>query len=108
DALAVEDVELGLLERRRDLVLDHLDAGLVADDLVALLDGAGAPDVEPDRRVELERVAPGGGLRVAEHDADLHADLVDEDDQTVRALDRAGELAQRLRHETSLQAGQRI
>ena len=33
------------------------------------------------RGVELERVAAGGGLRAAEHHADLHADLVDEDDQ---------------------------
>src|SRR4051812_43015716 len=31
DALSVEDVELGLLEGRRDLVLDDLDAGAVAD-----------------------------------------------------------------------------
>ena len=30
DALAVEDLELGLLERRRDLVLHDLDARLVA------------------------------------------------------------------------------
>ena len=40
DALAVHDVELDLLERRRDLVLHDLDAGLVADHLVAFLDGA--------------------------------------------------------------------
>jgi hypothetical protein len=54
--------------------------------------------------VELERVAAGGGLGVAEHHADLHADLVDEDDDGVRALDVAGELAQRLRHQARLQA----
>src|SRR5438477_12841222 len=40
NALAVHDVELDLLERRRELVLHHFDAGLVADDLLALLDGA--------------------------------------------------------------------
>src|SRR5215467_12459551 len=62
DALAVHDVELDHLERRRHLVLDHLDAGLVADHLLALLDGADAPDVEPDGCIELERVAAGGGL----------------------------------------------
>src|ERR1043165_5108806 len=38
DTLAVHDGELDLLERRRELVLDHLDAGLVADHLVAVLD----------------------------------------------------------------------
>ena len=41
----------------------------------------------------------------AVHDADLHADLVDEDDHRVRARDRAGQLAQRLAHQPGLQAG---
>src|SRR5207237_10605630 len=104
DAVAVHDVELRLLEGRRDLVLHHLDAGLGADDLVALLDRADAADVHPHGGIELERVATGRGLRVAEHDADLHADLVDEDDQRVGALDVAGELAQRLAHEARLPA----
>jgi hypothetical protein len=87
DALAVHDVELDLLERRRHLVLDHLDAGLVADHLVALLDRADAADVEAHRGVELQRVAAGGGLGAAEHHADLHADLVDEDHHAVGALE---------------------
>src|SRR5579885_3689439 len=48
DPLAVHDLELRLAERRRDLVLHHLDAGHVADDLIAVLDGADATDVETD------------------------------------------------------------
>src|SRR5690606_40024695 len=48
DAGAVHDVEFGLLERRRDFVFNHLDAGLVTDNFVALFDGADAPDVETD------------------------------------------------------------
>src|SRR5690606_9234402 len=44
DALAVEDLELAHTERRRDLVLHHLHAGLVAEHLVALLDRADAAD----------------------------------------------------------------
>ncbi len=95
DALAVEDVELDLAERRRHLVLDHLHARAVADDGRVLaagdrgfLDGADAADVEPHARVELERVAAGGRLGAAEHDADLHADLVDEDEQAVAARRR--------------------
>ena len=35
DALVVHDVELGHAERRRHLVLDHLDLGPVADDVGA-------------------------------------------------------------------------
>ena len=108
DALAVEDVEQRLAERRRDLVLDDLDPRLVADDLLAALDGADAADVEADRRVELERVAAGGGFGAAEHHADLHPDLVDEDDQRVGALDVGGELAQRLAHQAGLQAHVRV
>src|SRR5690554_7650973 len=37
DPLAVEDLELGLAEGRRHLVLDHLDPGLVAGDLVDVI-----------------------------------------------------------------------
>src|SRR5207244_8043097 len=43
DALAVDDVELGLLERRGDLVLDHLAAGAVADRVGAVLQRLDAP-----------------------------------------------------------------
>src|SRR5262249_30203066 len=103
-AFAVHDIELDLLERRSELVLDHLDAGLVADHLVALLDRADPADVEAHGRVEFERMPPGRGLGRAVHDPDLHADLVDEDHHRVRAIDRGGELAQRLTHQPRLQA----
>src|SRR5690606_37074344 len=61
DAFAIHDIELDLAERRCQLVLDHLDARLVADDLIALLDRADASDVETDRGIELQRIAAGGG-----------------------------------------------
>src|SRR5690606_40753544 len=67
-------VEFDLLERRRDFVLDDLDPGFVADDLVALLDRADAADVQAHGGIELERVAARGSFGVAEHDADLHAE----------------------------------
>src|SRR3569623_34195 len=97
DTLTVHDVDLDLLERRRDLVLDDLLASRVADDIVAVLDLPGAADVEADARVELERFAAGRGLRIAVHHADLHAQLVDDDHHAARAADRAGQLAKRLR-----------
>ena len=104
DALAVHDVELGLPERRGHLVLHDLDPGAVADDLDAVLDGLDAADVEPDRRVELQRPAAGRGLGRAEHHADLLAQLVDEDADGVRLVEVGGELAQRLGHEPGLEA----
>jgi hypothetical protein len=56
----------------------------------------------------LSALPPVVVLRVAEHHADLHADLVDEDDERVGALDVGGELAQRLAHEAGLQAHLRL
>src|SRR5262249_15868789 len=106
DALPIHNVELDGLERRRHLVLHHLDAGLVADHLLALLDGTDPPDVEPHRSVELERIAAACGLGRTEHHADLHADLVDEDHHAARLGDGRGELAQGLAHQPRLQARQ--
>src|SRR5260370_1915940 len=73
--LAVHDIEIDNLERRRHFVLDDFDAGLVADDLVPLLNCADAPDVETDRSVEFECVAARRGLRIAAHHADFVAEL---------------------------------
>ena len=108
DAFAVHHVELGFAERRRDLVLHDLHAGAAADDDVAVLDAGDAADVDADRRVELQRAAAGRGFRIAEHDADLLAQLVDEDEARLRLRDGAGELAERLRHEARLQAHLRV
>ena len=104
DARAVHDVELANLEGRGDLVLDDLDADAVADDVAPLLDGVDAADVHADGGEELERAAAGSGLGVAEHDADLLAELVDEDAGGVRLGEGAGELAKGLAHETGLEA----
>ena len=79
DALSVHDVELGLLEGRGDLVLDDLDADAVADVLAVDLDAVDATDVHADGREELEGATARRSLGVAEHDADLLAQLVDED-----------------------------
>ena len=104
DPLAELDVELGLAERRRDLVLDDLDADAVADRLVAVLERLDAADVEALRGVELQRAAARLGLRRAEHHADLLADLVGQDAQRLRAVEVARELAHRLGHHPRLQA----
>src|SRR3546814_20262237 len=71
---------------------------------VTVLDGADAPDVETDRGIELQGMAAGRGLGIAEHPADLHADLVDEDDQGVGLGDRRGQLEQRMAHQARLPA----
>ena len=96
DALAEHDVELGLAEGRRHLGLDDLDPDVVADDVAALLDALDPADVQPDGGVELQGVAAGGGLGVAVHDADLHAELVDEDDHAVGLGDGTRQLPEGL------------
>src|SRR5205823_4030275 len=64
DPGAVDDVELGLLERGRDLVLDDLHAHAVADRLDALLQRLDPADVEANGRVELERASARRRLRI--------------------------------------------
>src|SRR5690606_9433835 len=71
NALPVHDIEFDLLERRRDLVLDHLHARRVADDLVAVLDLAGTANVEANRGIEFERIAARRRLGIAIHHPDL-------------------------------------
>ena len=102
--LAVEDIEFALGERGGHLVLDDLDAGAVTDDLFAVLDGRDAADVETLGRIELEGVAAGGGFGVAEHHANLHAQLVDEQHAGVGLGEDAGKLAERLAHEAGLES----
>jgi hypothetical protein len=55
---------------------------------------------------QFDRATVDVSLRSAwlEHDADLHTNLVDEDEQAVRSGDRRRELAERLAHEARLDA----
>ena len=56
-----------------------LTSGAVAgDDAIGLLDRADAADVDAHAGVEFQRLAAGRRLGVAEHHADLFADLVGE------------------------------
>src|SRR5579875_5350 len=67
---AVEDVELRHLEGRADLVLHDLHAGPVTDRLGAVLERLDPPHVQPDRRVELQRLPAGGRFgAVVDHHA---------------------------------------
>src|SRR5581483_199430 len=102
DALIIKNIEFALLEGRSQLVFDHFNARLTPDNLFTLFDRADAPDIQTQGGVKLERVAARGGFGVAEHHADLHADLINKDNQGVRALDVGRELAQRLGHQARL------
>src|SRR5262249_42145262 len=62
DADPEQNVELRSAERRRQLVLDDLHLGTVADRIGAILERLDPANVQPDGRVELERPPTGGGL----------------------------------------------
>ena len=108
NAMTVQDIELYFTEGRGKLVLDHLHARAVTDGYWvftgsnALFDGSDAANVQALGGVELEGVATSRGLGATKHDTDLHADLVGEHDDTVRAVHGARDFAQCLAHEASL------
>src|SRR5690606_28864959 len=99
DAAAPTNVEFCLLKGRSALVLDDLHLGAVADHRVAGRDLADAPHVQPNTGEEAERMSAGGRLRIAEHDADALAKLVDEDHAGVRAARLGRELAHAAAHQ---------
>src|SRR3989339_228392 len=108
DTLVVHDVELAGAKWRRNLVLYDLHLRAVANDLFGLFDLRASTDLDAYRGIELQRVAASGGFRIPEHHANLHANLIDENDRAMRLVDDGRELAERLRHEPRLQAHMRI
>src|SRR5215210_7686218 len=99
DPLPVHHVELNHLERRRHLVLYHLDPGLVADRVGANLERPDAPDVQPHAGVEFQRPSARRRLRRAEHDPDLLPELVDENCRSPRTVKRPRKLPEGLAHQ---------
>ena len=63
-----------------------------------------AANIEPYRGIKLERIPAGGDLWVAVGDADFLPQLVEKDDRTLRLANAAGNLAQGLAHQASLEA----
>src|SRR4051812_43880056 len=108
DTLAVHDVKLNHLERRRHLVLDYLDLSLVANRVVADLQRPYASYVEPDARIELQSTTTRRRLRRSEHNPDLLPELVDEDRRRPRTGERARKLPQSLTHKSSLKPHVRV
>ena len=66
----------------------------------APLEGLNAADIESHRGIELQRIAARGGLGVAVGDADLQAQLVQEDHRAAGLADVAGDLPHGLTHQT--------
>ena len=87
DAVAEEYVEFRNPKWQSYLVLDDTRLYPGADHLGPLLDGIGAPQVDSNRTVELQRSSSGGHLGIAEDDANLLSELIDEHDRCPGAVD---------------------
>ena len=107
--LTVEDLEVSDAEGRCHLVLDDLHAGIVPDDLVAILKLADTTDVQTHGGVELQGVTTrsrfGGAVGIP---TDLLSELVDEDTGGIGLADSPRDLTQGLRHEAGLQTYLRL
>src|ERR1700761_5435896 len=79
NALTVQNVELGIAERSRHLVLDDLHLRARANHYLAFLHCTNAANVDAHRRIKLQRASTRCRLRIAEHHANLFADLINED-----------------------------
>ena len=104
DAFAKHDVKLCLAEWRCNLVLYNLHAHLVTQYLIAGLDAGHSADIEAYRCIELQGIAACRCLRIAKHDTNLFAKLIDEDAHGLGLIDSSGELAQSLAHQSGLQS----
>src|SRR5690606_2683916 len=102
------DAECRLPDTRGHHLHRPLPRGFIADDFLPRLARTDRTAIKTHGGIELQSSAPGGGFGANEHHADLHADLVNENDHAVRALDRGGELAQSLAHKTRLQPSQGV
>src|SRR5215469_10994994 len=101
---SIQNVKFCDLEWRTYLVLHDLHAGPVSDGVSAVLQRLDPPNVQPDRRVELQRLPTGGGFGRSEHNTYFFPKLVDKDRRRLCLVECAGDLAERLRHQPGLQA----
>src|SRR3989338_2469368 len=92
DALVIEEVELGCLKRRGNLVLHHLYSDTAAHHLITLLNLGDATDIEAHACIKLQGFAARRRFGISEHDADLHADLIDENDNRLATRGDCGQL----------------
>src|SRR3989338_5055878 len=104
DSFSIEHVEFRLAERGCHLVFHDFDAVSAADRFFTLLYLCNAADIDAHRCVEFKCLATRRRFGIAKHDAYLHADLIDENDDRLCFRDDSGQFAECLRHEAGLLA----
>jgi hypothetical protein len=93
-----------LPERRCDLVLRDFHLHDVPDNLLVLLDLRGAPNLDAHGRVEFQSHPAGRRFGIPEDNADLVANLVDEDETRARRGNDRREFPECLRHEPRMKS----
>ena len=63
---------------RSDFIFYHPGPDMAADRSSGIFEGADFSDVEPDGAIKLKCSTAGCGFGISEHDADFHANLIDE------------------------------
>ena len=105
---AVHDIKFSYPERRRDFIFNHLHFCPVANNMFAIFDRCNAPYIDANGGVKFQRPAAGGCFRVAKHNADFFANLVNKNHAGLGFTDNAGQFAHRLRHQARLQSHLRV
>ena len=90
DTLVIHDIKLSRTERRRNLVLDDLDARTVTADLITVLDLPNSANICSHRCIKLKRITASSCLGVTEHHTDFHADLINKDYRSLRFVNNTG------------------
>src|SRR5690606_19639643 len=92
----------------RNLAFHHFGPHTLPNHFFPVLDLADAAHIDTAGGEELQCSPARRRFRAAEHDADLLANLVDEDHAAFALGDHAGELPQSLAHQAGLQADEGI
>lgn len=79
----INDIELEMIERRREIVIKKIKEGMVEKKLVEIIDGEDKENIEEKRRIEIERIEESCSLRREENEKDINEDMVDEDKNEV-------------------------
>ena len=108
NAFSVHDFYKGFLEWRSNLIFNNLDLGFFTNIGILLitssLDLSIATDIQTDRSIELQCTATWCCFRITKHNANFFTQLVNENRNRLRFVDRSRQLAHSLAHHPSLQA----
>src|SRR3989344_793825 len=102
DTFVVHNIKLGLAKWRGHLVFHHFGARATAHHFIAFLNLVRTSDVDAHAGVKLQGLTTGRGFRIAEHHADLHTNLIDENNHSFTFSHNGCQLAQSLAHQSCL------